>query len=128
MSWIQVTQTCKVVEDAERAYETTLSVDAAYGIERQLFVLRRDDDSFQYVATTADLAEYPASKAEAQESDVQFYRASTTSPRWTSQDQALKFLSQARDRLRLVVRTVGATAETVPFGGIEAFVYDSEDQ
>lgn len=128
MSWIQVMQKCEVVDDAERSYETTLSVDAAYGIERQLFVLRTDDDSFQYVATTADLKEYPASKADAVANELHFYRASSTSPRWTTQEQALRFLKQAHARLRLVVKTVGSTSDTSPFGGVDAFVYDSEDQ
>ena len=126
MSWIQVAQT-NTIEDGEFPYSMVLEVTDGSGIEKELFVLRVDDDTYQYVATSADLRAYPASKAEAEAQNTLHYRASKVSPRWATQIIAQKFLTQAHARLRSVVKAVGDTRSQPAFGGIEAFIYDSED-
>jgi len=126
MSWIQVDQVCTITDADPASFKVVLTVTNAYGIDKELFVVRLDDDTYQYVATSKDLTAYPTSKAKAQSLNTLFYRTDKADVSFTTENQALRFLAQTHTRLKSVVKAVNATSGET-FGGVDTFVYDSED-
>jgi len=128
MAWIQVTQH-QMVEPAPppatTQYRLRVAVDAAQGIEPQLFVVATTDDLFSHVATVADLSAYPPDKATAQARESLFYRVAAIDLLLTTQTMAVAASDQTQARLSRVVRDWGAVSEQ-PFGGVATFVYDSD--
>lgn len=129
MSWIQVNQT-QTVEPAPPPatiqYRLSIEVVGAAQIEPQLFVFRTDTDQYLYVATVNDMKAYPPSKAQAQAEDSLFYRASSMTLVFSEQTVAATASTDIQARLARVNRDWGAVSAS-PFGGVETFIYDSEE-
>ena len=78
------------------------------------------------VASVSDLSAYPPSKAEADGSSSDFYRARALDVVYTNERTAAEASAHFQRKLKQVVTDYGATSP-INFGGVETFVYDSGD-
>lgn len=129
MSWIQVNQR-QIVEDgtppAALQYRLQVEVVAANGIEPELFCYSVSDDSYSHVAALDDLRRYPAGRAQALADYVLFYRTASMEKVFPTSTAAAAASAGIQARLQRVNSDWGLS-QTAPFGGVDTFVYDSED-
>jgi hypothetical protein len=129
MSWIQVNQRQTVEPAAPPAmlqYRLEVDVVAANGIEPELFCYSVSDDAYSHVASLEDLRLYPAGRAQAMADYALFYRTASMSKSFSTSAAAAAASSGIQVRLQRVNRDWGLS-RTAPFGGVDTFVYDSED-
>jgi hypothetical protein len=129
MSWIQVNQRQLVEAAAPPAtlqYRLQIDVVAANGIEPELFCYSVSDDSYSHVAALDDLRLYPAGRAQALADYALFYRRANMDKVFTTSSAAARASAGIQARLARVNRDWGLS-QTAPFGGVETFVYDSEE-
>lgn len=129
MSWIQVTSSQTVVPAAtsnDIRYRVAITVDAAQGIEKELFVYSLTDQAYSHPARYNDLILYPPEAATALANDLLFYRQASVELLFTTEAAAANALRNLLATLSSTNRTWGR-AGAAPFGGSETVVYDSED-
>lgn len=125
MSWIQLIsrQTVRTL-DTTVEYVVQLEIVAARGIERELFVRRRDDGAFSHVATVFDLEKFPNDRARAEADGVDFYRNTTVEYVGAAAGPVLEAAADAQLRLR-AVNNIWGRAQNFQFGLETTIVLDS---
>jgi hypothetical protein len=125
MSWItvHVRQSTRVAGPS-LLYVVNFEVEASNGIDRELFVLRRDDGAFSHVATVFDLNTYPNDPAQAEANRSDFYRVASVEFSFSSAEQAVGMTSDVKLRLQSV-NTLWSHVSGIIFGVEERVVYDS---
>jgi hypothetical protein len=129
MSWIQVNQKQTVeagTPPATLQYRLQIDVAAANGIEPELFCYSVTDDTYSHVAALDDLLLYPAGRAQALADYVLYYRTARMNKLFPTATAAANASAGIQARLQRVNSDWGAS-QTSPFGGVDTFVYDSED-
>lgn len=129
MVWIQrrIQQSTKVTDAPTNIlYVINIDILDSYGIDRELFLYRVDDDSYVSVAVVKDLQVYPPTKEQAMAEYALFYRKSSVEISFTTQSSAVEATERFIARLDAVVRDQGTVVANA-FGGTEITVYDSED-
>ena len=99
---------------------------AANGIEPELFCYSVTDDTYSHVAALDDLRLYPAGRAQALADYVLYYRTARMNKLFPTATAAANASVGIQSRLKRVNKDWGAS-QTAPFGGVDTFVYDSED-
>lgn len=128
MVWIQLDANNTVEgTESEPLYVVKMTVTLAYGIDKELFVHRTDDGTFQYVATSADIVGFGVSRDTVSADRDDFYRSATMTKAYTSEPQAVRAFAAIQARLRSVVRALNAISESERFGGNQTIQIDSED-
>lgn len=129
MAWIQL-DASNTVEGTDVAplYVVTMTVTLSHGIDKELFVHRTDDGTFQYVATSADIAAFGTERSTASADRDDFYRSAKMTKAYTSEPQAVRAFAAIQARLRSVVRAVNSLADSERFGGNQTIQIDSEDR
>jgi hypothetical protein len=94
--------------DAGASYQATSVVEAAHGIERELFVYRADTKGFDHYATPADLATVPTSLELATENRLPFYRQESLTRVWPSLGLMQDDVALTETRLRGLALEVSA--------------------
>ena len=129
MVWIQrrIQQSTKVTDAPTNIlYVINIDILDSYGIDRELFLYRVDDDSYVSVAVVKDLQVYAPTKEQAMAEYALFYRKSSVEISFTTQSSAVEATERFIARLDAVVRDQGTVVANA-FGGTEITVYDSED-
>lgn len=109
MSAVSLTlhQTTSVTQnDNGASYQVTSIVEAAHGIEREVFVYRTDTKRFDHYATPADLAIVPTSLELAIADRLPFYRQDSLTRKWSSLELMQDDLAVTETRLRGLAREV----------------------
>lgn len=123
MSWIQVTQEQIITGDI---YTLKINIVNSNGIDQELFLFSTTDDKFQHVAKVEDLHIYPRTKADALSQGTLFYRKKEMEVNFYSKETAANASGYTQTRLKQLVLDWTGT-EAIVFGGIETFVYDSQE-
>lgn len=105
-------------------YRVVLTITASGGIDKNLFVVDVETETYQYVATSRDLSVYPTSKAEALAQGLSFYRVSQTEKTWDRQSTAAEFVLFVRGRVAFVLTDWEADV-SVDFGGESSYLVTS---
>lgn len=130
MVWIQrrIEQSTRVTDAPTNIiYVVNIEILDSYGIDRELFLYRTDDDAYTSVVVVKDLQIYPPSKEQALAEYTLFYRKRSVELSFTTQSSAVEATERFIARLDAVVRDRGTVVANA-FGGTEITVYDSEDQ
>jgi hypothetical protein len=109
MSAVSLTlhQTTSVTQnDNGASYQATNVVEAARGIEREVFVYRTDTKGFDHYATPADLATVPTSLELAVVERLPFYRQDSLTRKWPTLGLMQDDLAMTEARLRGLAREV----------------------
>lgn len=109
MSAVSLTlhQTTSVMQNPNGAlYQATSVVEAAHGIEREVFVYRTDTQGFDHYATPADLATVPTSLELAVIERAPFYRQGSLTRKWPTLGLMQDDLAMTEARLRGLAREV----------------------
>lgn len=131
MAWINVIQSQSVTEELNQGlpptvyYLANIDVNMSSGIDKELFVVRVDDDTFVNVATVADINTYPKYKNDAITDGLGFYRVKSITIKTLLKELTLEGATDVQQRLQLVVKSWAADSGT-SFGGVEAFLYTSD--
>jgi len=107
-------------------YRVVLTITASGGIDKNLFVVDVETETYQNVALSRDLVVYPTTKAEALDQGLGFYRVSQTEKTWDRQSTAAAFVAFVRERVASVL-TDWESDTAVAFGGESTYLVTSAD-
>jgi hypothetical protein len=108
-------------EDNQPVYKSENEVIASEGIPLALFVFATDDESFSHVASTHDLETYPASRTEAINGSLDYYRLAQVTREFDNITDAQEFALHVRSRLQFLSNDYPAVKDA--FAGTATYTY-----
>lgn len=99
-AWAEVNEAR--VREGDR-WRVTIDVARSYGVPRELFVFRLDDQTYSHPCVADDVDRWPTTPGDAEALGVGFYRQSRVSRDFATPREMSEFVTSLRSRLRAVV-------------------------